>query len=241
MLATRISFMNELAALAERLGADIEQVRRGIGSDARIGSHFLYAGCGWGGSCFPKDMRALQRMAADAGIELPIVAAAEAVNRRQRRLLAERVLERLGPDLRGHVIGLWGLAFKPETDDLREAPAIDIVGELLRAGARVRAYDPQAQPDAAALWGEGAAFEQVGRAEEAARGASALLLVTEWRELRSPDFAHLAAMMRTPLLFDGRNQYSPLMVRAAGFEYVGIGRPIPGAAVAAPVALPLAA
>jgi UDPglucose 6-dehydrogenase len=186
-------------------------------------------------------MRALQRMAADAGIELPIVAAAEAVNRRQRRLLAERVLERFGPDLRGHVIGLWGLAFKPETDDLREAPAIDIVGELLRAGARVRAYDPQAQPDAAALWGEGAAFEQVGRAEEAARGASALLLVTEWRELRSPDFAHLAAMMRTPLLFDGRNQYSPLMVRAAGFEYVGIGRPIPGAAVAAPVALPLAA
>jgi UDPglucose 6-dehydrogenase len=240
MLATRISFMNELAALAERLGADIEQVRRGIGSDARIGTHFLYAGCGWGGSCFPKDVRALQRMAGDAGVDLPIVAAAEAVNRRQRRLLAERVFERFGSDLRGRVFGLWGLAFKPETDDLREAPAVEIVRELLHAGAHVRAYDPQARPDAAALWGADAAFEQVGHAEEAARGASALLLVTEWREFRSPDFAALAASMREPVLFDGRNLYSPWLVRAAGFEYVGIGRPVAAAATSISEPLPLA-
>jgi UDPglucose 6-dehydrogenase len=224
MLATRISFMNELAALSERVDADIEQVRRGIGSDERIGTHFLYAGCGWGGSCFPKDVRALSAMAADAGVELPIVQATHRVNERQRSLLAQRVMQRFGPDLGGLTIALWGLAFKPETDDMREAPSVTIVKELLQAGAMLQVYDPLARPAVDALWGAGARVTLASDALQAARGASALLLVTEWREFRSPDFVALRQAMRTPVLIDGRNLYDPALVAEAGFEYVGVGR-----------------
>jgi UDPglucose 6-dehydrogenase len=227
MLATRISFMNEIARLAERVGADIEQVRRGIGSDVRIGTHFLYAGCGWGGSCFPKDIAALERMALEHALEMPIVRAAREVNTAQRGALVERVRERFGADLSGLTFALWGLSFKPETDDMREAPSVTIVRELLAAGACVQAYDPVAQPDATALWGAAAAsrFTQVGGAVEAVRGASALLVVTEWRVFRSPDFSELARAMHTPVLLDGRNLYDPELVTSMGFEYAGIGRP----------------
>jgi len=224
MLATRISFMNEVAALAERLGADIEQVRRGIGSDSRIGTRFLYAGCGWGGSCFPKDVQALVRMGAEVGVDMPIVRAAREINDRQQRVLVGRVLERFGPDLTGLTIALWGLSFKPDTDDIREAPAITIVRELLAAGARVRAFDPAARPDVGGLWGSEAAVSLAADAHDAVRDASALLVVTEWREFRSPDFAALRALMREPVLFDGRNLYDPQLVATFGFEYAGIGR-----------------
>jgi UDPglucose 6-dehydrogenase len=224
MLATRISFMNELAALSEQVDADIEQVRRGIGSDERIGTHFLYAGCGWGGSCFPKDVRALTAMAADAGVDLPIVRATLQVNERQRSVLAQRVVQRFGPDLSGLTIAVWGLAFKPETDDMREAPSVTIVSELLRAGASVRAYDPLARPAVEPLWGAGARVELAADALMAARDASALLLVTEWREFRSPDFVALRNAMRLPVLIDGRNLYDPALMAEAGFEYAGVGR-----------------
>jgi len=224
MLATRISFMNEMAALAERVGADIEQVRVGIGSDPRIGTHFLYAGCGWGGSCLPKDVRALQRMGAEAGLEFPMLSAVQRINERQRQLLCERVVERFGEDLNGHSFGMWGLAFKPGTDDLREAPSLVIIDELLRRGARVRAFDPVAMPNVARLWPGRAGLELVDSPFAAATDASALLVVTEWREFRSPDFAELHATMRTPVIFDGRNLYDPQRMQQMGFEHVGIGR-----------------
>jgi UDPglucose 6-dehydrogenase len=226
MLATRISFMNELSALAERSGADIEDVRRGIGSDNRIGTHFLYAGCGWGGSCFPKDLAALLDMARRYGVELPIARATRAVNDRQRSVLAERVKQRFGPDLSGLHVAVWGLAFKPGTDDLREAPSVDCIRELLAAGAHVAAYDPLARPDVQALWGPHATVTLAGDAMAATRGASALLLLTEWREFRSPDFQALKEAMQSPVLFDGRNLYEPELVVAHGFEYAGIGRPV---------------
>ncbi|MBA4176233.1 MAG: UDP-glucose 6-dehydrogenase [Leptothrix sp. (in: Bacteria)] len=224
MLATRISFMNEMAALAERLGADIEQVRLGIGSDPRIGTHFLYAGCGWGGSCLPKDVQALHRMGADVGVPLAMLDAVQHVNERQRRLLCERLVARLGNDLRGHVIGLWGLAFKPGTDDLREAPSLNLIDELLQRGAAVRAFDPVAMPGVAARWPGRAGLELVDSPMAAAAGASALLVVTEWREFRSPDFEALRMCMRQPLVLDGRNLYDPALMKQHGFEYVGIGR-----------------
>jgi UDPglucose 6-dehydrogenase len=224
MLATRISFMNEMAALAERIGADIEQVRQGIGSDPRIGSHFLYAGCGWGGSCLPKDVKALSRMGQDAGLELEMLATVQRINHRQRHLLSDRVVERFGENLAGVTIGVWGLAFKPDTDDLREAPSQVIIDELLRCGARVRAFDPVAMPKAAALWRDRPGLEFAADPFAAAADASALLVVTEWREFRSPDFAELRALMRTPVLFDGRNLYDPALMKSLGFEYIGIGR-----------------
>ncbi len=224
MLATRISFMNEMAALAEQLGADIEQVRLGIGSDPRIGTHFLYAGCGWGGSCLPKDVQALQRMGADAGVPLALLEAVQQVNERQRRLLCERLVVRLGDDLRGHVIGLWGLAFKPGTDDLREAPSLTLIDELLRRGAVVRAFDPVAMPGVAARWPGRTGLELVDSPMAAAAGASALLVVTEWREFRSPDFEALRQCMRLPLVLDGRNLYDPTLMKQLGFEHMGIGR-----------------
>jgi UDPglucose 6-dehydrogenase len=230
MLATRISFMNEMAALAERVGADIEQVRLGIGSDPRIGTHFLYAGCGWGGSCFPKDVKALARMGSNNGLELDLLGAVQSVNERQRRLLGERVAARFGEDLRGHTFALWGLAFKPDTDDMREAPSLAIVDALLSRGARVRAFDPAAMPRAAALLPDARGFELADNPYAAAAGASALLVVTEWREFRSPDFTALRGAMRTPVLFDGRNLYDPALLRSFGFEYHGIGRPVPARA-----------
>ena len=226
MLALRISFMNEVAALAEHSGADIEQVRLGIGSDPRIGSHFLYAGCGWGGSCFPKDVQALARMGRDAGVPMALVNATRQINDRQRHLLARRVVERFGEVLTHTTFALWGLAFKPGTDDLREAPSRVISDELLRRGARIRAFDPVAMPAAAAQWPARAGLEFAPDPYAAAHGADALLIVTEWREFRSPDFARLRETMAAPLIFDGRNLYEPELMAESGFEYVSIGRPV---------------
>ncbi|MEN9419350.1 MAG: UDP-glucose 6-dehydrogenase Ugd, partial [Pseudomonadota bacterium] len=224
MLATRISFMNEMAALAERVGADIEQVRQGIGADPRIGTHFLYAGCGWGGSCFPKDVRALQRMGEEAGVDMGLLGAVADVNEHQKRLLGRRIVERFGTDLSGRVIGVWGLAFKPETDDLREAPSLVLIEELLMRGAQVRAFDPVAMPGLAARVGDRAGLSLVDEPLHAAAGADALVVVTEWRQFRSPDFPGLQRAMRTPVIVDGRNLYDPVLMRQLGFEHVGIGR-----------------
>jgi UDPglucose 6-dehydrogenase len=243
MLATRISFMNEMAALAEQLGADIEKVRLGIGSDPRIGSHFLYAGLGWGGSCLPKDVQALHRMAQDVGVELPMLKAVQQINDRQRQLLAQRLVARLGESLQGVTVAMWGLAFKPGTDDLREAPSLVLIEELLKRGAQVRAFDPVAMPGVAARFGAREGLQLVDHPMAAVRDASALLVVTEWREFRSPDFAELKARMKHPLVLDGRNLYDPGEMRALGIDYVGIGRaesqpqathvPIPSWALAA--------
>jgi UDPglucose 6-dehydrogenase len=224
MLALRISFMNELATLAERVGADIEQVRLGIGSDPRIGSHFLYAGCGWGGSCFPKDTAALERMGREAGLRLSLVQATREVNERQKRRLAERVVERFGAVLTQRTFAVWGLAFKPGTDDLRDAPSRVLIDELLSRGARVRACDPAAAAKARATWPARPALEYVDDPYAAADGADALVVVTEWRQFRSPDFERLRALMKAPIVFDGRNLFEPATMRAAGFEHVPIGR-----------------
>ncbi len=224
MLATRISFMNEMALLAEALGADIEQVRLGVGSDPRIGTHFLYAGCGWGGSCLPKDVRALRHMGQQQGLPLHILGAVQAVNLRQRRLLVDRVVARFGADLRGHVFGLWGLAFKPGTDDLREAPSLVLIEQLLERGARIQAFDPVAMPGVAAHFAGRDGLSLVTDPLAAAEGASALLIVTEWREFRSPDFDALRRALRAPVVIDGRNLYDPALMQAQGFDYVGIGR-----------------
>ena len=224
MLATRISFMNELALLAERVGADIELVRRGIGADPRIGYQFLYAGAGYGGSCFPKDVKALIRTAGDAGLELRVLAAVEAANERQKQVLVDKVVARFGADLTGRHFALWGLAFKPNTDDMREAPSLVIVRELLRRGASLAAYDPVAMPAARRQLGELAGLRFCERAEAALAGADALLLVTEWKEFRTPDFEAIKAALKQPAVFDGRNLYDPALMKALGFEYQGIGR-----------------
>jgi len=217
MLATRISFMNELANLAEALGADIEEVRRGIGSDPRIGTHFLYPGAGFGGSCFPKDVRALQRSAEAARRPLRVLAAVAEVNEAQKHVLGAKIRARFGEDLRGRTFALWGLAFKPNTDDMREAPSLSLIADLRTAGAKVRAYDPVARQ---ALEG----VTLTDSAQEALRGCDALAIVTEWAEFRSPDFAALKQALGTPAVFDGRNLYDPAMMRALGFEYFPIGR-----------------
>jgi UDPglucose 6-dehydrogenase len=224
MLATRISFMNELANLAERIGADIEDVRRGIGSDPRIGYQFLYAGAGFGGSCFPKDIRALQHTGQAAGVPLQILGAVERVNEAQKQLLAAKIAARFGADLAGRCIAVWGLAFKPNTDDMREAPSRVLIDALLRAGARVRAYDPVARAEAQRIYAGETRIELVDSAAAAAEGADALAIVTEWKEFRAPDFAALAKRMKTPVVFDGRNLYDPAVVRAQGIEYFPVGR-----------------
>lgn len=224
MLAVRISFMNELANLADRLNVDIEQVRRGVGADPRIGPHFLYAGAGFGGSCFPKDLRALIHSSEEVGEPAELMRSAQNVNTRQRRLLADKILQHFGGNLRGRTIAIWGLAFKANTDDVREASSLAIIEALLAAGAQVRAYDPAAAETAArALEGRsGVAF--VASAMEAVQGADALAVVTEWLEFRSPDFDVLARVLRDKVLFDGRNLYEPTAVRKAGLKYYGIGR-----------------
>ena len=224
MLATRISFMNEMAMLAEQLGADIEQVRVGIGSDSRIGTSFLYAGCGWGGSCFPKDVRALSHMAEDSGLDLSIIKATQTVNDRQRSLLGRRIVKRFGENLTGKQFAVWGLAFKPGTDDMREAPSVELINELLGRGARVRAFDPVAMHRAADIWGKQAGFELCKDPMAAAEGSDALIVVTEWHEFRSPDFAQLTKLLRQPVIMDGRNLYEPRMMTELGFDYTGIGR-----------------
>jgi UDPglucose 6-dehydrogenase len=224
MLATRVSFMNEIAALADALGADVEQVRRGIGSDTRIGTSFLYAGCGWGGSCLPKDVKALAHMGEQAGLAMPLMVATRQINEGQRHLLVQRLQQRLGNDLRGHTIGVWGLAFKPGTDDMREAPSLVVVNALLAMGAQVQAYDPVAMDNARRIWGDHPGLQLVNGPVQAASGASALLVLTEWREFRSPDFAELLACMRHPVVLDGRNLYEPELMASLGFDYQGIGR-----------------
>jgi UDPglucose 6-dehydrogenase len=225
MLATRISFMNELANLAEALGADIEHVRQGIGSDPRIGYQFLYPGAGYGGSCFPKDVRALQFTARQHSAPLKMLAAVEAVNEAQKSRLVAKVAARLGATLAGGKIAVWGLAFKPNTDDMREAPSRTVVSGLVERGAAVAAYDPVAMDEArrvfASLPGVTFADSPLG----AVAGADALVVITEWQEFRSPDFADLRRRLKQPLIFDGRNLYDPALVRAAGLEYFGIGRP----------------
>jgi UDPglucose 6-dehydrogenase len=224
MLATRISFMNELANLADTLGADVEHVRRGIGSDPRIGYHFLYAGAGYGGSCFPKDVKALQFTARQHGRPLKILAAVEAVNEAQKLRLLEKITARLGDDLRGTVFAVWGLAFKANTDDMREAPSRAIIGGLVQRGARVVAYDPVAIDEAKRVFGSLAGLTYAASPLDAASDADALVVVTEWQEFRSPDFGELKRRLRQPLLFDGRNLFDPAQVRGAGLEYFGIGR-----------------
>jgi UDPglucose 6-dehydrogenase len=224
MLATRISFMNELANLAERLGADIEEVRKGIGSDPRIGFDFLYAGAGFGGSCFPKDVRALQRTADDAGRPLLLLAAVDKVNEAQKHVLGAKIKARFGAALPGKRIALWGLAFKPNTDDMREASSRALIADLLAAGATVSAYDPVAGEGARRLFANYGAVRIVDSALGALEGCDALAIVTEWREFRSPDFTAMRAALAQPLIFDGRNLYDPAMVRAQGFEYFPIGR-----------------
>ncbi len=224
MLATRISFMNELALLAERVGADIELVRQGIGSDPRIGTQFLYAGAGYGGSCFPKDVKALVRAAKDSGITLQVLTSVEAANERQKLVLVDKVVERFGEDLTGRQFALWGLAFKPNTDDMREAPSRVIIEELLRRGANVLAYDPVAIHEARRVLGDLPGLRFASDQAAALQGSDALLIVTEWRQFKSPDFEQIRATLKQPVVIDGRNLYDPVHMKQMGIEYRGIGR-----------------
>ncbi len=221
MLATKISFMNEVANVCEAVGADVDQVRRAMGADRRIGTSFLFPGVGYGGSCFPKDVKALVKSASDLGYDFEILRAVEAVNQRQKLKLVEKMVAHFG-DLKGRTIALWGLAFKPRTDDMREAPAIAIVDQLLAAGAAVRAYDPEAAHTARRLFGDRITLCE--KDYDALAGADALAVVTEWNEFREPDFTRMRSLLRTPVVFDGRNIYSPEQMRELGFTYFSIGR-----------------
>jgi len=224
MLATRISFMNEMALLAEKVGADIELVRRGIGSDPRIGYQFLYAGAGYGGSCFPKDVKALIRSADSAGVPLRVLKAVHEANERQKHVLVDKVVARFGDDLAGRRFAIWGLAFKPDTDDMREAPSRVVVSELARRGATLAAYDPVAMPEARRVLDGVPGIRYVDSPGEALEGADALVIITEWKEFKSPDFEGIKAQLKQPVIFDGRNLYDPPLMAALGIEYHGIGR-----------------
>ncbi|HET6604648.1 MAG TPA: UDP-glucose/GDP-mannose dehydrogenase family protein [Xanthomonadaceae bacterium] len=224
MLATKISFMNEMAGIAERVGADIEMVRHGIGSDPRIGFSFIYAGVGYGGSCFPKDVKALAHTAQQHGLEPRILSAVEAVNTDQKRRLFDSIHAHFEGKLAGLTIALWGLAFKPNTDDMREAPSRILIEQLRSAGARIRAFDPEAMTEARRIFGECDDLLFCDSPEDAVQGADGLALVTEWKEFWSPDFPELRTALRTPVIFDGRNIYDPAVVEAAGIAYYGIGR-----------------
>ncbi len=221
MLATRISFMNEVANVCERVGADVDQVRRAMGSDRRIGNAFLFPGIGYGGSCFPKDVKAMLKFAGDKDYDFRILQAVESVNQYQKTVLFEKMAAHFG-NLKGKVVAVWGLAFKPRTDDMREAPAVPLIEALLAAGARVRAYDPEAMAQARQIFGDRVAFAK--NPYDAVRNADALALVTEWNEFRRPDFERIQKTMRTPVVFDGRNIFTPEQMRAAGFTYYSIGR-----------------
>ncbi len=223
MLATRISFMNDLARLAERVGVDIEDVRRGIGSDSRIGYSFLYAGTGYGGSCFPKDVQALQRTAQEHGAPLRVLRAVEDVNNDQKSTLVRKASDRFG-SLSGRRFALWGLAFKPNTDDMREAPARTIMEALWAAGASVVAYDPIAADECRRIYGDRSDLVLAASPLEAVRGADALMIATEWKEFRSPSFDEMRDRLKHPVIFDGRNLYDPALVRGKGFEYFSVGR-----------------
>ncbi len=227
-LATRISFMNELAQLCDKVGGDIEQIRRGMTTDVRIGKHFLYAGAGYGGSCFPKDVQALLATSRRNDQPLGIVAATEEANQRQKKFLAQKIQSVLGRDLKGKTFAIWGLAFKPNTDDIREAPALVVIEELLRAGARIRAYDPVAIENAEPLIQKIDSSGRVAFCEspyEALEGSDALVLVTEWNEFRQVDFARVKSALKQPLIFDGRNLYDPREMQAQGLSYYSVGRP----------------
>ena len=223
MLATKISFMNELAGIAERVGADIEQVRVGIGSDPRIGYHFIYPGCGYGGSCFPKDVKALAHTARQSNQRSNLLDAVEDVNERQKRVLFERMRAHYG-ELSGRTFALWGLAFKPRTDDMREASSRVLMEALWEAGARVRAYDPVAMQETGKIYGTRANLHLCTSADEALDGADALAIVTEWKQFRSPNFARMAKLLKEPVIFDGRNLYEPSLMQNMGFTYYSIGR-----------------
>ena len=224
MLATRISFMNELALLAEKLGADIEQVRQGIGSDPRIGYHFLYAGCGYGGSCFPKDVKALIQTGAQNGQDLKVLQAVEDANDAQKLVLVDKIVRRFGEDLTGKRFAVWGLAFKPNTDDMREATSRVVLAELFRRGATVTAYDPVAMDEARRVFGDEPRLAYAESPMGALAGADALVIVTEWKEFRSPDFDRIKAALKAPVVFDGRNLYEPSLVQSFGLDYQAIGR-----------------
>jgi UDPglucose 6-dehydrogenase len=224
MLATRISFMNELSRLAEAVGADIELVRQGIGSDPRIGTQFLYPGIGYGGSCFPKDVKALIRSAAEAGHALELLSAVESVNEKQKQWLAEKIVTRLGGDLSGKRFAMWGLAFKPGTDDMREAPSRVLIARLAELGAQVVAYDPVAMDEAKRVMAGQKGLVYAESAREALEDADALVIVTEWKEFRSPDFEAIRTSLRQPLVFDGRNLFEPALMQSLGIEYHAIGR-----------------
>jgi UDPglucose 6-dehydrogenase len=224
MLATKISFMNELANLAERFGADIEKVRVGIGSDPRIGYHFIYPGLGYGGSCFPKDVQALARSARGVGYTPELLNSVEAVNKRQKEVLFDKISKHFGGDLTGKTIAMWGLAFKPGTDDMREAPSRVLLEQLWKAGAKVRAFDPAAMKETRRVYGERADLVLCNRARETLEGADALAIVTEWKEFRSPDFDFLKKQLKSPVIFDGRNLYDPSTMKKQGFKYYAIGR-----------------
>jgi UDPglucose 6-dehydrogenase len=232
MLATRISFMNELANLADKVGADIEAVRHGIGSDPRIGHSFLYAGAGYGGSCFPKDVQALERTARQYDQELLILRAVEAVNDRQKGVLGRKVVDRFGQDLAGKRFAVWGLAFKPNTDDMREAPSRVLLKELVERGATVAVYDPVAMAEARRVLTLDLGEEQLSRIEfksgpmDTLQGAEALVIVTEWKAFRSPDFDQIKARLRNPVIIDGRNLFEPALMTSQGIEYHGIGRSV---------------
>jgi UDPglucose 6-dehydrogenase len=224
MLATKISFMNELANLAEKFGADIENVRIGIGSDPRIGYHFIYPGAGYGGSCFPKDVQALAKSAADEGYDAALLNAVEEVNLRQKRRVFEKIQSHYGNDLNGKTIALWGLSFKPSTDDMRAAPSRVIMEALWEAGASVRAYDPEAMKEAARIYPDQEGLDLCDTAYDALEGCDALVIITEWQEFRSPDLEHVKNALADPVIFDGRNLYDPSILEALGITYYGIGR-----------------
>ena len=224
MLATRISFMNELAILAEKLGADIEQVRHGIGADPRIGYHFLYAGCGYGGSCFPKDVQALRRTAQENAVPLRVLEAVEQANEAQKSVLITKLRARFGADLANRRFAFWGLAFKPNTDDMRAAPSRTMIEALWSMGATVAAYDPAAMEETRRIYGQRADLTLTDSPMQALEGADALLVVTEWKAFRSPNFETMKTLLKNPVIFDGRNLYDPAMMREQGFEYFAIGR-----------------
>ena len=225
MLATKISFMNEVANICELVGADVNQVRIGIGSDTRIGYSFIYPGSGYGGSCFPKDVKALQKIAEEKGYKANLISSVEEVNNRQKMVIANKVVKRFGKDLSGKTFALWGLAFKPETDDMREAPAIYIIKDLVKRGAKIKAYDPKAMEEAQSFYLKNVKnIAYFNSKYETLQNVDAMILLTEWKEFRSPDFEELKSQMKNPIIFDGRNQYSNLNIEKKGFEYYQIGK-----------------
>lgn len=223
MLATKISFMNEIANICERVGADVNKVRIGIGSDNRIGYSFIYPGCGYGGSCFPKDVLALKKLAEEVEYNAELIQSVDNVNNRQKVVIAEKIIKKYGENLSGKTFAIWGLAFKPETDDMREAPAIYIIKELVKRGAKIQAYDPKAIHEAQAFYLKGVDVQYLESKYDALKGADAMILLTEWKEFRVPDFEEIAKLLKEKVIFDGRNQYNSFDLPSKGFEYIQIG------------------